>query len=675
MDKQRRRLGVSVAGASLVLAATLAGGALAQPATTLPVTRLAVFTNGVGYFEHSGTVTGDEQVVLDVGAADMDDLLQSLVLLDLDGGSVQAVRYPSENPLPHTLASYSIDLSGNPTLANILAQARGESVTVQAGGETVSGVILGVERVEQFEAAPKEFLNLATDAGFRRLDLEEVRDVTFDDPALREEVDAALAAIARYRSQDDKQVLLQFNGEGERRVLIAYVRAMPVWKTSYRLVFTDDGQAELQGWAILDNPTSMDLNDVSVSFVAGRPLSFITSLYAPVHVPRQRLDPEVAASAIPEVYEQAMRAVGAPPSPAPAMDMFAEMEASANVTSLGEGVSAAASGAQAGLNFEYRVAEPVTVPRFESAMIPIVQQTVPATRVSIYDPRVQTVNPLRGALLENTSGLHLAAGTITVLDGGMFAGNARLGEVLPDGDALITYASDLGVTVRTETSGAPENITRIFIRDGILELTFHQEHHTTYVLTPETDEPRLVLIEHQRRTNFDFTVDGPAPLETGSGTYRLAVNLGEAEAGDIPVQASCAAGERCELTVTESRQVRSSIAITDLDPNRLALYLDNPQLSADDREMLRQVQEIQAEVQELSLRLQRNEERRNAIHGEQDRINDNMANLDRNSSLYQRYVTDLTAQEDELAELEETRAGLQEEIDALRQRLRDVLGQ
>ncbi|HLU82485.1 MAG TPA: hypothetical protein VKZ43_03705, partial [Trueperaceae bacterium] len=120
-------------GAFLLTA--LAGSATAQDAAAqgaamqaanLPVTRVVLFTNGVGYFEHEGTVTGDQVLDLVVAPAEMDDLLQSLVLQDFGGGSIEPVRYDSRDPLGRILGSYSIDLSGNPTLAQILAQARGE---------------------------------------------------------------------------------------------------------------------------------------------------------------------------------------------------------------------------------------------------------------------------------------------------------------------------------------------------------------------------------------------------------------------------------------------------------------------------------------------------------------------------------------------------------------------
>src|SRR5690554_4129495 len=307
----------------------LGTGALAQDSTaaSLPVTKVVLYTNGVGYFEHSGTVTGSQEFLLPVDSEDMDDLLQSLVLLDHDGGTISPVRYPAENPLGRTLASYSLDLSGNPDLASLLVQARGEQVSI-TGSQALEGVIVSVERVAVPEDADRNLLLLVTDQGLQRVSLEEIRSIEFENEQLREEMQAALLAVAQHRDDDQKSVRLQFTGEGERFVQVGYVREMPVWKTSYRLVLGDDGTAELQGWAIFDNPTSLDLNDVQVTFVAGQPVSFITQLYEAVYVQRQRVGPPVAQQAAPPPsFAQSVAAdvaaeMEAPPMAAPAARAF-----------------------------------------------------------------------------------------------------------------------------------------------------------------------------------------------------------------------------------------------------------------------------------------------------------------------------------------------------------------
>src|SRR5690554_3441629 len=214
----------------LAMAATLTafgqeapGGASMPGLADLPVTRVVLFTSGVAYFEHAGTVTGDQALDLSVPPSEMDDMLQTLVLQDFDGGTVEPVTYDSRDPLARILAGYSIDLSGAPTLAQILAQLRGEVVHLEAS-RPVSGAIVAVERVEVPEETPRTFLTLSTSGGLTRVDLAQVTSVRLDDPALQAELEEALSAVARHRAAEATTLRLAFSGEGERRVRVGYVR-------------------------------------------------------------------------------------------------------------------------------------------------------------------------------------------------------------------------------------------------------------------------------------------------------------------------------------------------------------------------------------------------------------------------------------------------------------------
>jgi hypothetical protein len=48
-----------------------------------------------------------------------------MVLQDL-GGQITAVNYDSHDPVEKTLKSFAVNLTGNPTFAQLLDQARGE---------------------------------------------------------------------------------------------------------------------------------------------------------------------------------------------------------------------------------------------------------------------------------------------------------------------------------------------------------------------------------------------------------------------------------------------------------------------------------------------------------------------------------------------------------------------
>lgn len=653
-------------------------------AANLPVTRVVLFTNGVGYFEHEGTVTGDQELELVVAPNEMDDLLQSLVLQDLDGGTIEPVRYDSRDPLGRILGSYSIDLSGNPTLAQILVQARGESVRINAT-QTIEGVIVGVERVEVPEDAPRTFLTLTTSTGLRRIDLAEVSDIAFENERLNGEMADALAAIARYRTSDATTVSLRFTGAGERRVRVGYVREMPVWKSSYRLVVNDDGTADLQGWAILDNPTDMDLVDVNVAFVAGQPISFITSLFDPVYVTRVRVEPETAKALAPTADDAVMsgnlarQSMAAAPAPAAAMEMGALADSFAPQLG-GAGVEAQAQGARSGATFAYTVSEPVTVGRHQSAMIPIVQQSISAHSLSLYDQNTLPLNPLAGVRIVNDTGLHLAAGTVTIYDGTGFAGNALLSDLVPDDSRVLAYAVDLELVVDQAYAPQNEEIVAARIVNGLLESTVMQRLTYTVTVAAKTAERRLLALDLPKHDGYEVVAPTPGPVvTTGSLRFGVLVNADapatdDAMDEDLPVQLSCDAdAESCSLVVQYERVSSRAMSVSNLDGSLIAFYLEGVELDAATRATLVQIQTAQAELTRLARAITGIETTISEIHNDQGRIRNNMNSLDRNSSLYRRYVADLEAQEGELDDLGGQLADLREEQATAKQALDTLL--
>jgi hypothetical protein len=288
-----------------------------QPAASksgaLPVSRVILYSSGVGYFQRSGKVSGSARVDLSFPVQDINDLLKSLVLQDLGGGQVSAVSYDSHDPVEKTLQSFAINLNANPSLANILNQARGEKVEValQQGSATqpgtLTGTIVGVEtqhqKVAKDAVADVEVLNLWCAEGMRGVKLADVQRLRFLSPVLEGEVRKALEALALGHDAQKKTVSLSFTGQGEREVHVSYVVESPIWKTSYRLVLNKQGKPYLQGWAIVENPSDDDWSEVGMALISGRPVSFRMNLYDPLYAPRPVVEPELFASLRPQTYE------------------------------------------------------------------------------------------------------------------------------------------------------------------------------------------------------------------------------------------------------------------------------------------------------------------------------------------------------------------------------------
>lgn len=685
-----KRRGVSVL--ALLIGALLIGTVVAQDASSataydrvdLPVTRLVLFTSGVGYFEHDSAVTGNSEMVLTVPLEQMDDLLQSLVLQDFGGGSIKPVTYSSQEPLDRLLADYPFDLAHNATLATLLQSARGEEVEL-VGSETVTGLIAGLERVETDDAPPTTFVTLVTATGIKRVQLEGLSAVRFSDPELNAQLSKGLTTIAANRSSDSATVTLRFEGEGTRGVRVGYVREMPVWKSSYRLSTNGDGTAELQGWAIVDNPTSQTLDNVQLSFVAGQPVSFITSLYQPIYVTRPRLETSTGKAPVPQADSGQMDR--AAPSMAQSFGAAAEMMAPMPTPApalQGAGVEAMASAAQGATSFAYELRDPVSIGAHQSALVPIVITTVPAERVSIFNAGTLGTNPLHALRLRNDSGLQLAAGSVTIFADGGFQGNAQLPDMLPGDDRLLSYAVDLGVAINVTGNSEPSNVTAVALRGGLLETTQLSRRITNVEIDVKDGEERFLIVELPRSGNYEIVSPQPAPARTATA-YRFGVAIsGDGSAGaataapsdaELPTHLTCQAGEECLLRVVSERLERQSIALNNLAGETLALYLENAEVSAEDRATLDRFLALQSEVVAQDRLIRANADATSAIYREQERIRSNMGALDRNSELYRRYVASLNQQEDQLLELQREHSELTVRRQELQRQLDELLRQ
>ncbi len=306
-----------------------AAGKGAAPESPLPIRQVVLFNSGVGYMQREGDVNGDAKIDLSFPTSDINDLLKSLVLQDLGGGRVSTVSYDSHDPLDKILRSFAIDLNSNPTFGQILNQARGEKIEVQLLGkdkaipQKITGQIVGMEVKQGREKEGPialDFLNLSGADGLQSIPLDQVLGVRFLNPVLENEFQRALKVLAGSHDTQKKTVSLGFTGQGKRAVRVGYVVERPIWQTTYRLRMEPNGKVFLQGWALVENTSDDDWNDVRMVLVSGKPISFRMNLYEPLYIPRPTVEPDQFASLRPPVYSGAMnpmesdaRAQNAPP--------------------------------------------------------------------------------------------------------------------------------------------------------------------------------------------------------------------------------------------------------------------------------------------------------------------------------------------------------------------------
>jgi hypothetical protein len=665
--------------------------------SSLPLKRVVIFSSGVAFFEHAGQVTDDAKIDMQFKANDVNDLLKSMVVQDLDGGQVSTVTYASKDPITKTLKGFAVDLTTNPTMAQLLQQLRGERVVVEAPNE-LSGVILGVEtrkvKLNDRETVETSVLNLLTDQGLRAVSLDTVGRLKLANEKLDAELRKALAVLASSHATDKKSVELTFLGKGTRRVRVGYIQAAPVWKTTYRLVLANDQKPLLQGWAIVENTSEEDWSNVNLTLVSGRPISFTMDLYQPLYVPRPDVALELYSSLRPQVHgaDVSGRHLYFSMSNAPAAGLSLARtaenagygkpaETAAGTLVLGEGlvvahnsldyspegdgaakwkagIQAAAKAGNVGNLFKYTIATPVSLPRQQSAMLPIANAEIKCDKLAIYNAAVQTKHPLYGLRFTNTTDLYLMQGPITVFDGGVYAGDAKIEDVPPGAQRLLSYGLDLETEVAPQIKNQPEEFLSVRLLKGVMLTDRKFVRSQQYTVKNSGKQAKTVLIEYPIDAAWKL-VSPEKPTEKTRDLYRFAV---EAKPG-----------EPAKLVVDEQRTERQEIALNNLDDNAIRFYQSVKVVSDRVKSALAEIVKRKSDMQQLVAERQQHEQRIQRIAQDQKRIGQNMDRLDRTSELYKRYVKTLTDQEEEVAKLTEKVASLTEQETLQRKSLDEYL--
>jgi hypothetical protein len=299
----------------------------AESSSRLPVKRVVLYKNGVGYFEHTARVHGSQDLSIDFTTAQLNDVLKSLTAVDLGDGRVSSVRYNSIAPLDERLKSLRLPFGEQVTQAEYLTALRGTRVEVRSGSVTTAGRLLSVEKVhkqrgkDDFEDVTR--FSIVTDAGdMRTFDLGAGISVRIAEHELTDEVGRYLSLIGSSRARDVRRMSLTASGSGDRDIFVSYISEVPVWKSTYRILFSDKPNEKplLQGWAIVDNTIGEDWKDVQLSLVAGAPQSFVQNISQPFYARRPVVPLPESAMLTPQSHEATLEqyaAMQAPPPPPP----------------------------------------------------------------------------------------------------------------------------------------------------------------------------------------------------------------------------------------------------------------------------------------------------------------------------------------------------------------------
>jgi hypothetical protein len=633
----------------------------AQNAAELPLKRISLFSSGVAYFEHSGTVSGQAEILLPFDAGAINDALKSLVINDQISNGSPSVHYASQNTLERTLKSLKIDLSGMPGIGEILNGLKGAELEVSVPN-AIRGRIIGVEYrqvasalTEQYymynpQARPAEeaWLSLFTAQGIRVIAVKDIASFRFIDEQINADLARALDLIMASRDENARNLLVSLPGENRRDVSLSYVIPAPVWKVSYRLDLS--GKAPfLQGWAIVDNDSDTDWNRVQLSLVTGRPVSFIQNLYPPYHLYRPVVPLSIAGIAESRTYDsgyvQENRARAA-------MDMVMEMEAAGSsvvpqrapvpappalakttetpYSSVSGGSMQTASGSSLGDQFEFTIKNLVSLERRQSAMLPLVEGTVKAEKTLVFSGNKTlngaTIHPAICVELTNTSGMKLPAGPITVYDGGSYAGDALI-EFFPENEKrLISYGDDLSVTGNSSYSGT-RYVTAVNITGGVMTISRRQSHEREYTIRNASEEAKKLIIEHSITIGSELVEPRTADDRTAN-LYRFNQNL--------------AAKTTFTFKVREETPVSERVTLAQLRPEAFLSYSTNQEIPANVRTVLTRAIQLKGIADNAATAQAQLETQRSRLISDQDRIRRNLEAAGNQSPQGQEYLKRLS---------------------------------
>jgi hypothetical protein len=675
------------------------------PPRVVPVRKVVLYKNGVGYFEHVGTVTGNQRVAIDFTSSQLNDVLQSLTVLDNGGGRIAGVNYNSTTPLAEQLKSLSLGMTEDPTSTDLFGALRGQHVEVTgAPGGVITGRLMSIEaRTEKISGADdaqsieKFYLTvIAATGAVRVIELTPVLSIRPLDSALQDQLNRYLELLSTTHSTGLRHLTLDAIGQGQRQLQVSYISEVPVWKSTYRIVFpqTATGNATVQGWAVVDNTVGADWDNVQLSLVAGAPQSFIQPLSQPLYTRRPEIPIATSEETTPQTHEAAELDSLASPAAAP-MAMMKSANQSISVSegmvakraygvagmlgtgsgsgggfgtgsagNMGGGVYRASDAIQAGdvsTNafddfFEYALSQPVTIHKNESAMVPILQQDLPAEHVTLWSQSEST--PLRAVWLENKSNLTLDSGSFSIFENGEFAGEGLLDPIHPGEKRLLSYAADQAVHVRRGGFAETRTLHHIAMHQGVLVETTTEVTESTYTVNNAAADARTVIIEHPRRANAELDSE-PKPAETTATAYRFRVAVDPHQSVDLHV------GEKAKL---------SERVTINPDYDRTAFLVAISKYTPDLEAKLRPLIDAETALSDLNRKLADNQQKQKTLADDEARDRDNLTALKGNDAT-KRFVEELNRAEDDIDATRKEQAGLEQQTDAARAHLTDLIAQ
>lgn len=673
----------------------------------LTVREVTLFKHGVSFYTLKGNVDGSTTISLEFKKNEMNDVLKSLLVLDMSGGYVSSIAYDADQDIGKILENVAVDLASKGSFTSLVENFKGASTQLDVGNEIITGRVMGIQDytsiVNQREITRPSLVIMDSDGAIVQVKFMDIKSIALGDPKLQNDLEFYLDTIIAGKKTDVKRIFIHCEGEGEREIVASYILESPVWKTSYRILIPEDvieDKCFLSGWCLVENTTEQDWDDIDIAMVAGMPVSFVCPIYPPTYITRPVVQPPKAAQIGPasiedtleseKIFEEAEQAPmmkkemaagssmgygggapGAPrkaaisaaarpraaPAPAPSIQAAAKQVAAQTQVSTKD----------MGELFEYRLSKPVTIKRKQSALVPIVSKDIKGKRILLFDEDQHPKSPMSCLEITNTSGMTLEQGPITIFYQENLAGEAMLPFLNQDETRLLSYALEQGVVIDKEISSSSTSVHSVKFGGGYCYEYYYRTMSTTYKIRNKTDRDHTLYIDHPKTPGYDIFDTKHKPQDT-QNHHRFTISLG--------------AKKSVKLVINERNESSNSYYIWNQSKQTLfenvRRYLDNKWIEPGEDSLLDQIGEILENLNNAKQELSKRQTELNDIFQEQDRLRKNLASISANPSkseleLREKYVTKLDAQETRLEEIQDEIKSFQQQCDELSSQVSKLL--
>lgn len=608
----------------------------------LPLKKVTLYSSGVAHYIHEGDVSGSGEIQLMFSPSQINDVLKSLVIMD-PAAKKLIINYRSEDTLKKTLESLNIDISSAKTIYDILKAQKGAEIEIVTSKQ-LTGKILSVDKNEPQESAASSFISIISKDGIHIIPFSEIQFFKFKDENKNKDLNAALDLILADSIKNRKKLGINIESESNRKVKLSYVMEAPIWKPTYRLDMGLD-KATFQAWAIVDNSTDLDWNNIKLTLTTGRPIGFKQNLYPPYYTERPEMPLSIAQTAEVETFDSNDYTAESFRTPPMASSNNIQKKPKTTYFDFSEYSDKNESAyfdnqieiKKAEEMFAFTPSQPISLERQQSIMIPLSLSNFPAEKCSVFSsiPYNTKINPKFCIQIENTSGLKLPAGPITVFDNGKYAGDALV-EFLPENEKrLIAYGDDIEITGR-RTDTDLQNIQTIKVVNGIVISSYKHIQSTKYDIKNSDKNDRTIVIEHTKRNGFELKTKNNL-IGTSGNKYIFKLKA--------------QGNSNSELKIQEEKIYEETKKISEMNHDAFVYYASNSAIPEKINKIFNEIIKEQKKVSEKKQALEELMRKNENISKDQDRVRKNLEAVGSETQQGKDFLNKLLKLENELETL------------------------